>query len=1004
MLSHLPLQVTEFIGRTDALNNICQLIIEKQKRLVTIVGMGGIGKTRLSVAVGHSIHQHDEDHLEIVFVPLAPLNHADQLAGAIAESLEINLASSQPPADQLISNIADRSLLLILDNFEHIMAGRDTVSYLLEHCPQLHILVSSRERLNLNDELVYALHGMTLPHIISVEEAQKHEAIQLFLQIAQRVNWGFQLTDENLPYVVDICHFIDGVPLAIELSAAWLRMMSIEKIHEHLTASFDLLANSLVHVPERHRSIRAVFESSWQLLTPVEQEIYAQLSVFRGGFTEDAVTEMLSATTQDMLSFIDKSLIYQNKDNRYTLHELLRQYAEDKLEGYPDNQETIRQRHAQYYAHLLSSRESVFKVDGRHAPETIREIDGEIDNIRQMWHYALDIEDFDIIAQAIEALYHFHRIRGSYREMVVFQQDAGKKLYTSGHIDTHLALYVKIQALLALGLQLTNQMEDALIQAETAYALAKQHNRPIEIARSELALSIHWTTVGDLNKGQYYGELALKKYDDIHDIEEQMSNRVTLGWAYQLQGDFKNAERIFNKMLIQNDTRGNIYQSAQGNIWLALLHNQQGKYLTAKNYALKALTQFEATGGRAYAIAVRKNVAVAYWGLGNYPEARRYFLDTLDIFVANQQRFVAGILSTMAWMVHLMYSEGDLPLAVELGTFILNHPISNYETQEIVQKIYPTLKRELADLIFDTAEDRGNHSTIDDIVHRVRDYLQPPPIPATTDEETLPNLSEVIRETLDTGTIPESLADDTSREIASTIVERVESILEAEKSRMMSQFMENASHDLRTPITIINSSLYLLEHINDPDRKKDKLQLVKSQVNHLHQIIEKLLLMSRLDSGVSYDFYKVDVGALLRAIVAQLQTKIDQYQIKLSLILPDNPVYIEADTSYLQDAIVNLMNNAFQHTSPADSIIITCDTDPTHVIITIRDSGIGIEEKYLPFVFDRFYRIDSARQAGGQSGLGLAIVKHIIASHHGTCKLDSVPEQGTTVTLRLPLL
>jgi len=1001
MSHNLPLQVTAFIRRTDVLQNIIELIKGTHHRLVTIVGMGGIGKTRLSLAVGQHILDYNLAD-NVYFVPLAPLTHANQLTDAIADAIGLTLTTSDSPEEQLITYLGNDSTLLILDNFEHILDGHTLVIYLLAHCPSLTILVTSRESLNSDIETAFTLQAMTLPTDLTLEDALKHDAIQLFVQIAQKVDWGFQLTHDNLPHIVNICQRVEGLPLAIELSAAWLRMISIDKIQDHLNASFDLLADSLTHVPDRHRSIRAVFESSWQLLTDEEQEIYAQLSIFRGGFTHDAVAEMLSATPQQMLSFIDKSLIYRSADDRYTLHELLRQYAEEKLQQYADNHVTISDRHARYYARFLADREAVFKIDGRLAPETVREIEAELDNIRLMWYHALEVANFDLVASSVETLYHLHRIRGSYRDAVIFMTDA-HNLIECDHQAQYRALYIKLKALIALTQQLTNQTDEALQLALETYELAQRYQLPIEIARSELALSIHWTTIGDLTKGQYYGELALTRYEHIQDIEEQTNNLMTLGWAYQLQGDFANAERVFQKMLIQNQSHGNIYQAAQGNIWLALLHNQQGKYLTAKNYALKALSQFESIGGMAYAIAVRKNIAVAYWGLENYTEARRYFEDTLDVFVKSQRRFIAGILSTMAWIVHLMHSEGNDPMAVELGAFILQHPQANYETKEIVNKIYPDLRRNLSNLIFDTAEDQGNNSTMEETIKRLKDYFAPDTSSYAEVMNANPELKAIIQQTLDTGTIPEKLSDETSRDIATKIVNRVEAILETEKSRMMANFMESASHDLRTPITIINSSLYLLEHIKDPVRQKDKLELVKSQVNHLHSIIEKLLLMSRLDRGVSYDFYDIDIAALLRAIVIQYQPRSEQYNIPLKLESEKKHIHINADSAYLQDAILNVIDNAFQFSSEGEQVTVILTADDTHAIIQIKDNGIGIANKHLPYVFDRFYRIDSARRARGEAGLGLSITKHIIDSHNGICEIESELNKGTIVTLRLPI-
>jgi predicted ATPase len=401
MAHHIPTQPTPFIGRQDDIQKIIYHVDISKHRLVTLVGMGGIGKTRLSIEVGEHFAQQSDSDTNVSFVPLAPISDPVHITGAIAESIGFNLSTTDTPESQLVDYLKDQNLMLILDNFEHVLDGKTFVGNLIKHCPQLYVLITSRERLNLEYETLYPVNGLPLPNHIDQEDAHKHDVINLFQQIAEKVDWNFKLTDKNLPQVLTICQLVEGVPLAIELAASWLRVMSLDEIISHLEKNFDVLADSLTHLPKRHRSIRAVFESSWQQLTDTEKTIYTQLSIFSGGFTQDTVRAMFGASPHHILSFIDKSLIYRNTDGRYTLHELLRQYAEEKLNDYPDKLDTIHERHAEYYAHFLTARKSFFSVSGKNRTQTRNEITEELDNIRQVWFYAIESVNLDILQEIV---------------------------------------------------------------------------------------------------------------------------------------------------------------------------------------------------------------------------------------------------------------------------------------------------------------------------------------------------------------------------------------------------------------------------------------------------------------------------------------------------------------------------------------------------------------------------------------------------------------------------
>ncbi|MFQ6049389.1 MAG: BTAD domain-containing putative transcriptional regulator, partial [Phycisphaerae bacterium] len=284
---------TPLFGRADELREIVSRLDNPFCRLLTLTGPGGIGKTRLAMQVAAD-KSGDFQH-GVYFVPLAALSSPDFLVPAIAEALKLSLASSRSPRMQLLGYLRDKALLLVLDNFEHLVGGTSLLTDILTQAPQVKLLVTSRERLNLQREWVFEVQGLSCPEDANAADAEEHGAVQLFLHAARRLRPDYALTDRNRPAVIRICHLVGGMPLGIELAAGWVRILSTTAIADEIAHNLDALATTMRDVPERHRSLRAVFEESWQHLTPAEQAVFRRLSVFRGGFSREAAEQVARA-------------------------------------------------------------------------------------------------------------------------------------------------------------------------------------------------------------------------------------------------------------------------------------------------------------------------------------------------------------------------------------------------------------------------------------------------------------------------------------------------------------------------------------------------------------------------------------------------------------------------------------------------------------------------------------------------------------------------------------
>jgi predicted ATPase/transcriptional regulator with XRE-family HTH domain len=356
--SHLPNLPTPLIGR-QAERAVLHQLFGEGRRLVSLVGPGGMGKTHLAIQVAHDLAERFAGGA--FFAPLASISSSLQVPGAIAAALGVPLPGGEEATAQLDALLAGRTTLLVLDNFEHLLSNTEAdaaigwVEHLLHYLPGVSLLITSRERLRIPGEHSFELTGLSVPRAGDLAAATQSDAVMLFLACAQRADRTFSLTPDNEAAVVQVCTLLEGAPLGIELAAAWVRTLTVDEIAAEVVRNIDLLTTNVRGLPARHRSLRAVFEHSWGLLTPDERTTLARLSILRGGFDRAAAGAVGGATLPMLADLIDKSLIrtvqHEGAPVRYDIHELLRQYLGEKLAAAGD-EEAVRQRHATYFVEL----------------------------------------------------------------------------------------------------------------------------------------------------------------------------------------------------------------------------------------------------------------------------------------------------------------------------------------------------------------------------------------------------------------------------------------------------------------------------------------------------------------------------------------------------------------------------------------------------------------------------------------------------------------------------
>lgn len=410
---NLPAQTTVFIGRENELIELGMLIEQPETRLITILGPGGMGKTRLALeAANRQIENFSEG---VYFVPLAPLHSAENIITAIADAIDYKIPADGGDARlHLLDYLHDKMLLLVLDNFEHLIDNSPLIHELLEAAPQLQIMTTSRERLNMSGETVFSLAGMDFPE--TIEEAFDSSAVKLFTQRARRVRPDFQARNEDLPHIVVICRLVQGMPLGILLAAAWLEMISLEEIANEIRHNFDFLATEMRDIPERQHSIRAVFLHSWDMLKEAEQAVFARLSVFRDGFTRSAAQAVANASLRDLAGLVNKSLLSRTPEGRYEIHDLLRQYAKEQLE-LSNQSEVIRDAHSAYFATFLHEREADLK--GRRQLAALDEIEADFENIALAADWAVSRKHYESVQNMVESLYWFGFIRRETKDILL---------------------------------------------------------------------------------------------------------------------------------------------------------------------------------------------------------------------------------------------------------------------------------------------------------------------------------------------------------------------------------------------------------------------------------------------------------------------------------------------------------------------------------------------------------------------------------------------------------
>jgi len=697
---NLPAPTTAFVGREREIAAISALLANPECRLITLVGPGGIGKTRLSQHVAHTAI--DAFAHGVYFVPLAPVRSAQGIVAAIADALHLQFFGHDDPVAQLCAYLHPKQMLLLLDNVEHLLDGAATINDILQAAAEIKLLATSRERLNLRSEWVYEVESLSVPAIDARDDIEDYSAVQLWVQSARRVQSHFELGVNERHCVAQICRLVGGMPLAIELAAAWLAVLPCAEIGHEIEKNLDFLAASTHDLLERHRSVRAVFDHSWNLLGARERTIFRRLSVFRGGLTRSAAEHVADASLTSLAALIAKSLLRRSAAGRYELHELLRQYGAAKLHEIAEEEQQTRARHAVFYAEFLA--QCALRLKGHNQQTAIKEIIDEMENIRAAWGWAIEHRDLALIDALFAGLWLFFASHGNVIEARSLFKQAIDRLEHMTELpaplrDARDRLLATLYSGLATIHYRLGQVERAQSLLEQSLAILHRIHAP-----SDRAFTLHHLAAVLHLQGAYREEQALLR-ESIQLSESEGDQWLTgysrndLGLCTHLLGDNRAARQFCTESFATFDTIHDRRGMAFALNNLGVIAAAEGDYGEAERLHRESLALRRVIDDR-WGIAMSlTHLGTILRAAGQLGEARVTLLDALR--AAHDIRALPVALDILVELARLLISVGDEAQAQTLLNAALHHAALSPKTVHTIETLLPNTPAAREKRVFD---------------------------------------------------------------------------------------------------------------------------------------------------------------------------------------------------------------------------------------------------------------------------------------------------------------
>jgi predicted ATPase/class 3 adenylate cyclase len=610
-MKSLPSPGTSFVGREAELDAIDGLLEDPGCRLLTLVGPGGVGKTRLALeAAARRIERYPHG---VHFVPLVSVASPELLAPAVAEGIQFAVDGAHSgfsAQEQLLDYLSERSTLLVLDNFEHLVDGSGLLAQVIERAPGVELLATSRERLNVQSEWVLDVAGLGLNG-----SNGGSAALSLFVERAAQIEPGFTLGEQERAEALRICRLVAGMPLGIELAASWVAMLSCAEIADEIERNIDFLATSMRDVPERHRSLRAAFDQSWRLLSAEQQDAFARLSVFWGSFDREAAAEVARADLRVLSELVSKSLVRRPDFGRYELHELLRQYAAEKLGNESSEAPTAaRERHARHYLGQLAERRK--DLVGAGVANARDELRADLDNVRSGAEWAVANWDQDEAREVLAGLYELFFAHSWFDGAETFD-----RLASSASHESLVALAAAAyRAMLGSGLGYDEELDQLAL---ACLPQLREHDLNRELGLCLLALGTNACYRDVYPDAAVYLEEAVEVTRSTGDGLTECCVLDWLGFVQLLLDDLEGARSSFEASSERAAALGNPQLGAYATSKLGILADAEERFADALELHTKANRLFASVGdvgGTGYALS---RASLSAYGMGDYEEALR---------------------------------------------------------------------------------------------------------------------------------------------------------------------------------------------------------------------------------------------------------------------------------------------------------------------------------------------------------------------------------------------
>jgi predicted ATPase len=723
---NLPAQTTAFVGREAELAELAKLLDSPNLRLITIVAQGGMGKTRLALELAEKALTPDRSPKGrgemtgfangVYVVELAPLSDHNNVVSAIADATGYQFqADGRDQKQQVLDFLGNKKMLLLMDNYEHLLEGAVLVTDILKAAPQVKILATSRQRLNQSGETVFNLQGMDFPAWETPVDALEYASVKLFLQGAKRAKPDFEVTADNMDGIARICKLVQGMPLGILLAASWVAMLSPDEIAAEITQSIDFLTSELSDMPERQRSMRAVFDYSWDLMSEDEHAVFMKLSVFRGGFTCAAAEAIAGANLRILMNLINKSLIRRDADSgRYQIHELVRQYGEAQLIA-QDELTTTQNSHALYYAQFMAQQWVLFKSPRQ--IDALNTIEGDYENVRIAWHYLVDTRQAAALREFISCMWFFTLIRrGIYEqlELMVLAVEKLRSVEQSEARDISLGHALSRQA---ATLELFRRMENVQAISNEAVTILQQYDCPEEMVLALDGLSGIEYRLKNLTMSERAAEQGLM-LAEAHDYQWGRTRCLRhIGLLMDFNGDFEGALQIVDQILkIATDPMTIAFTIV---FLQADVATRLGNYAEARQLYLQVLNIFKSMRFSGLNGFIYRGLGRSAYREGDYNQARIYYQQAIQHQLEN--RLIEMYLMLVIEWCELLVKLGILVGAVTLGNCLLKYKQPNVfvYNEDNIPKLLADLSSQIDADEYNKAIQRGHTLDLETVVQEL---------------------------------------------------------------------------------------------------------------------------------------------------------------------------------------------------------------------------------------------------------------------------------------------